>query len=576
MPQIPSRVFEIVQQLRENKRPRRATVRKVLKWFDSARRGANVVAEIEKTLALAGLRTEPPFAEASIDQPLRFILCSSGNKEAVKIDEAILVSMPGSLEPAGAKNTSAAAERDTTGSGNHSIGVHNGAYTSPDFLEPDVDEAPTPGKTDQRPVSSQPHDWTISVLRDKWERNLLNLQPAYQREYVWKLKPELPSRLIESLLLEIPIPPLYFGKIPGGRLEVIDGQQRLTTMINFVSNRFQLVRLRAMESLNSKHFRELSEEHQTKILDAPIHSVVIDDGSNTELRYEIFERLNRGSMALNEQEVRNCVFRGPFNDMLAQLERDSYWRRVRGTSDPAPRFVEREIILRFFAFVNRLQFYAGNLKRFLNEYMAKYAPRDADQTTEQAEVFKQTIQNIYTVFGPNSARLYSKDARSNNGSWDTKFSVAAFDIQASALVGKPAAKVQAAAEQIREQYLFSFLTDPMLQAAISKSAGATIQTKYRWNALKTLVEPLIDGQVLEPRFFDYAFRRQIFDRSPQCKICENQIHSFEDSTVDHIFPYSKGGKTIPENGQLAHRTCNARKNISLPAESATRASLNVT
>ena len=104
---------------------------------------------------------------------------------------------------------------------------------------------------------------------------------------------------------------------------------------------------------------------------------------------------------------------------------------------------------------------------------------------------------------------------------------------------------------------------------------ATIQTKYRWNALKTFVEPIIDGQILEPRFFDYALRRQLFDRSPQCKICTNQIHSFEDSTVDHIFPYSKGGKTIPENGQLAHRTCNARKNMSLPAESATHASLNV-
>ena len=388
---------------------------------------------------------------------------------------------------------------------------------------------------------------------------------------MWRLKPELPSRLIESLLLEIPIPPLYFGKTLAGRLEVIDGQQRLTTMIDFVSNKFQLSRLRAMESLNGKHFRELSEEHQIKILDAPIHSVVVDSGSNTELRYEIFERLNRGSMALNEQEVRNCVYRGAFNDLLGQLEHDNYWRKVRGTPDPAPRFIEREIILRFFAFVNRLQFYAGNLKRFLNEYMHKYAPRDADQVTEQANVFKQAIQNVYTVFGPNSARLYSKDPRSNNGSWDTKFSVAAFDIQAAALVGKPTAKVQAAAEQIREHYLFSLLTDPMLEAAISKSAGGTSQTKYRWTALKALVEPVIDGQVLEPRFFDFAFRRQLFNRSPECKLCGNQIHLFDDSTVDHIMPYSKGGKTVPENGQLAHRTCNARKNASVLTESAAHA-----
>ena len=90
-----------------------------------------------------------------------------------------------------------------------------------------------------------------------------------------------------------------------------------TTMIDFISNKFALRRLERMGSLNGKMFRDLSEEHQAKILDNPIRSVVIDAGSNTELRYEIFERLNRGSMALNEQELRNCVFRGAFNDLLA-------------------------------------------------------------------------------------------------------------------------------------------------------------------------------------------------------------------------------------------------------------------
>ena len=75
-------------------------------------------------------------------------------------------------------------------------------------LEPEVEEAvDTP---DARPVASQPHDWTISTLRDKYERGQINLQPHYQREYVWDRKPELPSRLIESLLLQIPVPPLYF------------------------------------------------------------------------------------------------------------------------------------------------------------------------------------------------------------------------------------------------------------------------------------------------------------------------------------------------------------------------------
>ncbi len=561
MPKIPSRIFEIVQQLRNNKQPNRATVRRVLKWFNASRRGRKVEAEIQETLTLAGLDTNPPFAEASIDQPLRFFLRSSNTT-----DKSI------SSVPNRAQITPATEDTAAIDDRNHSSAA-NAIETDPlDLLEQENDDPPS-ANTDDRPVSSQPHDWTLSTLRDKRHRGQLDLQPAYQREYVWKLKPELPSRLIESLLLEIPIPPIYFGKLPGGRLEVIDGQQRLTTMIDFISNEFQLRRLERMASLNGKLFRELSEDYQTKILDAAIRSVVIDAGSNTELRYEIFERLNRGSMQLNEQELRNCVFRGPFNDLLADLERDSHWRKARGTTEPEPRFVEREVILRFFAFVNRLQFYAGNLKRFLNEYMKSYAPRDPDQIKAQALVFTQTIQNIYTVFGTNSARLYSVDENSNKGSWDTKFSVAALDIQASALVGKSTARVQAAAEQIREQYLYLLLTDPLLQAAISKQTGGTTQTKYRWTAFKNAVEPIIDGQVLEPRFFDYAFRRQLFDKLPVCKICGNQIHSFDDSTVDHIHPYVRGGKTIPQNGQLAHRNCNARKNMFLPAQSASASSV---
>lgn len=562
VPQIPSRIFETVQQLKDEQQPRRTTVRTVLKWFGAARRGVGVMADIQETLAAAGLDTEPAIAGAGIDEHVRFMLRTSGEGNARG---------PFPTKPDGPQIIQAAADPSLDDAANNSSANANNATetASPDFLEPNIDEAAAPIKADDRPVSSQPYDWNASTLRDKLERGQLDLQPAYQREYIWKLRPELPSRLIESLLLEIPIPPIYLGKITGGRLEVIDGQQRLTTIINFISNKFQLQLLQHMESLNGKLFRDLTEEHQIKILDAPIRSVVIDSGSNTELRYEVFERLNRGSMALNAQELRHCVFRGPFNDLLAELERDTYWRKVRGTTDPEPRFIERENILRFFAFVNRLQFYAGNLKLFLNEYMKSYAPRDSDQIRAQANIFRQTMQNIYTVFGANSARLYTTGVKSNNSSWETKFSVAALDIQASALVGKPPAKVQLAAEQIREQYLFSILTDLQLQSAISKRTGGTTQTKLRWNAFKVLVDPIIDGQLVEPRFFEYEFRRQLFNQSQMCKICGNQIHVFEDSTVDHIHPYIKGGKTVPENSQLAHRTCNARKNMSLPDETAT-------
>jgi hypothetical protein len=175
------------------------------------------------------------------------------------------------------------------------------------------------------------------------------------------------------------------------------------------------------------------------------------------------------------------------------------------------------------------------------------------------------MQNIYAVFGEHSARLYEVNPRTNNGDWDSKFSVTALDIQASALMNRPPAKVQMAAEQIRELFLFTMLTDVEVQDAISKRTGSTAQTKIRFTKFKTLVDPIIDGVLLEPRFFDLQFRKELWNKAHVCQLCKNEIHLFEDCTVDHIMPYSKNGKTSPENAQLAHRGCNARKNAQLPA-----------
>jgi hypothetical protein len=169
------------------------------------------------------------------------------------------------------------------------------------------------------------------------------------------------------------------------------------------------------------------------------------------------------------------------------------------------------------------------------------------------------------VFGKNSARLYVVNPRTKLGNWDTKFSVTALDIQASALINQHSMKVQRSAEQIKELFLFTWLTDTDIQTATTKATGSAVQTKTRGTRFRKLVEPIIGATEIEPRFFDLEFRKQLYEKSSVCQLCKNEINSLEDSTVDHIIPYSKGGKTIPSNGQLAHRGCNASKNADLAA-----------
>ena len=337
MDEIPKQLIGIADRLRAGETTNRHKVRAILKWFGATRRGVKIISDIKTALAALDLETQPDIDDADIDEPVRFTLAAS-------------VKNVGSDSPPKIQNSDDMAA------------PYEAAETlspSDDCLEPEPEDEQPVGRPDDRPVTSQSSDWTISALRDKLDRGLLLLQPKFQREYVWSLRPELPSRLIELLLLEIPIPPIYFSKDADGHLEMIDGQQRLTTLINFVSNKFPLRKLNRMASLNHKFFKDLSTPMQEKILDTPIRSIVVDAAKNSDLRYEVFERLNRGSMVLNEQELRNCVYRGPFNDLLAELEDDWSWRKVKGGDAPEPRFKEREIILRFFAFADRLQHYTG-------------------------------------------------------------------------------------------------------------------------------------------------------------------------------------------------------------------------
>lgn len=205
MHKVPKKVIEISEQLKSGEVSRRYRVRGVIKWFGAERRGVHIMTEIQKTLSAMGVTTDPALHELGIEDQIRFVRLPTSAAES-------------EIASAGPES-SKAAETDNAipiESGSDGHPGDNGSSTalaSEDQLEPDNDDEQPITKPDDRPVTSQSSDWTISALRDKLDRGQLDLQPRFQREYVWSLKPELPSRLIESLLLEIPIPPIYFGKV---------------------------------------------------------------------------------------------------------------------------------------------------------------------------------------------------------------------------------------------------------------------------------------------------------------------------------------------------------------------------
>ena len=165
-------------------------------------------------------------------------------------------------------------------------------------------------------VFTQTKDLPISTIKEMYDEGDIIPQPTYQRDYVMDNKQA--SKLIESILIQIPIPTVYLCEESDGRLSVIDGQQRITSIVRFLKNEFDLRGLEELKNLNKKYFKDLDKSMQRTIKTTTLNSIVILKESQ-ELKYEIFARLNQGSTKLKPQELRNCIYRGSFNDMLEEL-----------------------------------------------------------------------------------------------------------------------------------------------------------------------------------------------------------------------------------------------------------------
>ena len=190
-----------------------------------------------------------------------------------------------------------------------------------EYIESDIivdDSGDIDLSTGKRVIRTKSSDPTIEVLHAKYQRGKLNIQPSYQRQYVWDAKKA--SLLIESVLLDIPIPIIYLAQNEDGIENVIDGQQRLTSLFCFIEGKFpdgkvfKLTGLNVFGELKGKTYKDLDDDKQEKIRDYSLRVISFTNESDPDLQYEIFQRLNKGSVALNDQELRNCIYRGRWTD----------------------------------------------------------------------------------------------------------------------------------------------------------------------------------------------------------------------------------------------------------------------
>lgn len=340
----------------------------------------------------------------------------------------------------------------------------------------------------ERKINTQPYDLSVQTLHEQWTENLLGI-PEIQREYVWDNGRA--SRLIESLLLNIPVPPLYFAETQDARFEVIDGHQRVRSIARYLNNEFGLSGLQVLAELKGKRFHQIPEREQRYLRTRSLRVVIITHDSHPRMKFEVFERLNTGGISLNAQELRNSLYPGAFNRELKTLAKDETFRTCIGTKTPRRRMVDEELILRFFALRESLAVYKPPLKGLLNQYMSTHRDPDDDWLAERRLIFADTMSVLAAVLGQQCFRLID---RQGNALRDDKgkplprgVNRALFDAQAIAFswVREP---ISNDTHPEIVQRISEALTNEATQDAVRRATGDRKRILHRVNAMVLALE----------------------------------------------------------------------------------------
>ncbi|MEG4918425.1 DUF262 domain-containing protein [Microcoleus sp. B7-D4] len=249
-------------------------------------------------------------------------------------------------------------------------------------------------------------EYSIELLAQKMQKGDFEI-PAYQREFTWE--PERKSRFIESVLMGLPIPFLFFWESPStGKLEIVDGSQRLRTIQEFVLGDFPLGDLEELSLLTGFRFKDLPESRQLKIKNRSIRGIVLNEHADEQARFDLFDRINTGSKVANKAEVRRGALGGAFLDLVISLAKEPTFVKLAPLSKKLLLEREREeLVTRFFAYGDGLEAYKDRVSPFLFTYTKKMNDR-FKQNPAEIESYRQRFMDMIDFVSRNFPSGFSK------------------------------------------------------------------------------------------------------------------------------------------------------------------------
>ena len=337
----------------------------------------------------------------------------------------------------------------------------------------------------------QAADMSLETVAAMVASGSIDVQPTYQRRERWK--PHAQSALIESFLLNIPVPPVYLAEEEFGTYSVIDGKQRLTTIKRFMRDEFSLTALDRFEELEGLKFSELPVDLQNALRIRPyLRVVTLLKQSNPSLKYEVFTRLNTGGVALKPQEIRNAMYRGKFNDLLIDLSANEFLRqqlKIRTQREDAYVTMDDvEYVLRFFTMKEQWEAFSGDYRRSMDAYMDAHRRPSTRNLGAFRKLFSESLSRCHSLWGNRAFRRYDPKA----GEFRDQFLSAVFDAQMIAASQLQTAQVtrlqkKKAAVIAATKELFK---DATFDDAVRVSTNTPSRVKFRVEAMHTVLTDL--------------------------------------------------------------------------------------
>lgn len=339
-------------------------------------------------------------------------------------------------------------------------------------------------------LKMEPKTLSIFQALRKIEKEEINLNPDFQRAFVWDIEKQ--SRLIESVLIRIPLPAFYLDATEQTKWSVVDGLQRLSTLYKFWKNEFRLKGLQFLTELNGTSFDELPAKF--KILledDTSLQFYNLMPGTPIEAKYTIFSRVNTGGMQLTAQEIRHALTQGKVTPWLKEIAHSEKFIKATGGAVESRRMSDRELALRGLAFMNSgIENYRkfSDLDSFLIEEMENLNKKTPEELNNIKNKFESSLEKVTSIFGKYSFRKFYVI-----GGRRSPLNKALFEAWITGVSIHSEENLRNKKELIIENFIKTINIDMGFIKSISSGTGSYFSVEKRFNTIAKILKESLDA-----------------------------------------------------------------------------------